>query len=54
MILREPLTFIVITVLIFAFSGTLFDDLIGGQTVRCYKQNQYMLEHNQLGPMRPC
>lgn len=56
MILREPLTgaFVIITVLIFAFSGELFSVFMTKNERDCYKVNQELLASQREGPLRNC
>jgi len=54
--LYEPfsLTYLLITALIFAFSGGLFDDLRTKAQRDCYKANAVFLEEGKQGPLRGC
>ena len=54
MTLRDPLTFLLITVLIFAFSGELFKVFTTQNERDCYKANALLLEEGREGPLRGC
>jgi len=56
MILLEPLpaTRLLISLLIFAFSGTLFDDLLTKAQRDCQAANAALLAEQREGAPRPC
>jgi len=56
MILREPITitYVLITVLILAFSGELFDVFLTKHERDCHKSNALLLAEGRQGPQRGC
>jgi hypothetical protein len=56
MILREPitLTYVLITVLILAFSGELFDVFLTKHERDCHARNERLLIEQREGPIQEC
>jgi len=56
MIIREAitLTYALITVLIFLFSGAWFDDLWTKHERNCHASNEQLLLNHEEGPLRNC
>ena len=56
MILREPitLTYVLISVLILAFSGELFDVFHTKQEKECHRRNATILQDQKQGPLQEC
>lgn len=56
MTLYEPvsLTYILITVLILAFSGELFDVFLTKHERDCHQQNERLLRDGTQGPLQEC
>jgi len=56
MTLYEPvsLTYVLITVLILAFSGELFDVFLTKHERDCHRANETLLREAQQGPLRDC
>lgn len=56
MILREPitLTYVLISVLILAFSGELFTVFSTTQEKECHRRNATLLQDHKQGPMQEC
>jgi hypothetical protein len=52
--LYEAFTFVIITALIFAFSGELFDVFFVRHARDCYKSNLELIQNHQHGPLRNC
>jgi len=54
--LYEPfaLTWLLITLLIFAFSGEMWSVLLTSNERDCYKANATLLEEGREGPLRDC
>lgn len=48
------LTFLLITALIFAFSGALGRSLWNGSKAICHESNVMLLSEGKQGPLRPC
>ena len=56
MILREPitLTYVLITVLIMAFSGELFTVFLTTHEKECHRRNATLLQDQKQGPIQEC
>ncbi len=56
MILRDPvtITYALITVLIFAFSGELFDVFLTKHERDCHARNAVLLQEQRQGPLQQC
>lgn len=56
MILREPVTatYLLITILILAFSGELFDVFLTKHERDCHQANETLLREGGQGPLREC
>ena len=56
MILRDPisLTYLLITALTMAFSGSLFDVFLTKHERDCHQRNAVLLERNAQGPVQAC
>ena len=54
MTLNDPLTFIIITVLILAFSGQLGHNLYTIAERECYESNSVLQSDHREGPLRQC
>ena len=54
MILREAITFLIITVLIFAGSGSLFSGAVARAQRDCHQANAQLLHEGREGPLQAC
>ena len=56
MILREPITitYVLITVLILAVSGELFDVFLTEHEKECHRRNATLLQDQKQGPLQEC
>lgn len=56
MTLREPITitYVLITVLILAFSGELFDVFLTKHERDCHQRNATILQGHKQGPLQDC
>jgi len=56
MILREPitLTYVLISVLILAFSGELFEVFLTKHERDCHQRNEWLLRDGAQGPIQEC
>lgn len=52
--LYEPFTFILITVLIFAFSGSLGKMFWNGSKADCHERNTQLMSDQRYGPLAHC